>query len=90
VVESRRPRGERLGLLELQTIWPFPYDMVREKCAQAKNIVVVEMNMGQILRTVKLAVDRPERVVLANRVDGHFINDADIRNILRIIQGKGV
>ena len=90
VVESRRPRGEMLGLLELQTIWPFPYDLVREKCARAKNIVVVEMNMGQLIRTVKRAVDRPERVVLANRVDGHFINDADIRNILRIIQGKGV
>ncbi|MFH1886549.1 MAG: 2-oxoacid:acceptor oxidoreductase subunit alpha, partial [Pseudomonadota bacterium] len=24
VVENRRPRGERIGLLELQTLWPFP------------------------------------------------------------------
>jgi len=90
VVTSQRNKGERLGLLELQTLWPFPYDIVREKCARARAIVVVEMNMGQIVRVVKRAVDNPGRVVLANRIDGVFITDADIRNILRIIQGKGV
>ena len=90
VVENRRLRGERIGLMELQTLWPFPHDIVREKCANAKHIVVVEMNMGQIVRAVKRAVDRPERVVLANRIDGVFINPTDIKNILRLIQGKGV
>ncbi|MGB6010179.1 MAG: 2-oxoacid:acceptor oxidoreductase subunit alpha [Desulfobacterales bacterium] len=90
LVVSRRPRGERLGLLELQTLWPFPYDLVREKCANAKYVVVVEMNMGQIMQEVKKAVDRPEKVFLANRIDGVFIAPTDIRAILRIIQGKGV
>jgi 2-oxoglutarate ferredoxin oxidoreductase subunit alpha len=90
VVFSRRPRGERLGLLELQTLWPFPYDLVREKCSKAKYIVVVEMNMGQIMQEVRRAVDHPEKVFLANRIDGVFITPTDIRNILRLIQGKGV
>ena len=89
VVENRRPRGERLGLLELQTLWPFPYQLVREKCARAEYIVVVEMNMGQVMRSVRQAVDRPSRVFLANRIDGVFITPTDIRNILRFIQGKG-
>ena len=90
VVEYLRPRGERIGLLELQTLWPFPHDIVDEKCANAKNVVVVEMNMGQIMREVKRAVKNPERVFLANRIDGVFITPRDIRDILRIIQGKGV
>ncbi len=90
VVESRRPRGERFGLLELQTLWPFPEDIVREKCANARYVVVVEMNMGQVMQAVKMAVDEPEKVFLANRVDGVFITDSDIRNILRLIRGKGV
>ncbi|RLC03366.1 MAG: 2-oxoacid:acceptor oxidoreductase subunit alpha [Deltaproteobacteria bacterium] len=89
VVQERRPRGERLGLLELQTLWPFPYQLVKDKCRNAKYIVVVELNAGQILRTVKRAVDDPERVFLANRVDGVFITPMDIRNILRYIQGRG-
>jgi 2-oxoglutarate ferredoxin oxidoreductase subunit alpha len=90
VVENRRSRGEKLGLLELQTLWPFPYSLVQEKCADAKYVVVVEMNMGQILQAVKVSVDRPERVFLANRIDGVFITPTDIRNILRLIEGKGV
>ncbi len=90
VVEYLRPRGERIGLLELQTLWPFPHDIVNEKCANAKYMVVVEMNMGQILREVKRAVKNPERVFLANRIDGVFIAPRDIRDILRVIQGKGV
>lgn len=90
VVEELRGRGERFGLLELQTLWPFPDDIVREKCAKARHVVVVEMNMGQVMQSVKSAVHRHERVVLANRLDGVFITPADIKNILRLIQGKGV
>jgi len=90
VVERRRMRGEKLGLLELQTLWPFPEDLVREKCAHTKSVIVVELNMGQILKTVKLAVDDPQKVFLANRIDGVFITPEDILKILRLIQGKGV
>jgi 2-oxoglutarate ferredoxin oxidoreductase subunit alpha len=89
-VENRRQRGERLGLLELQTLWPFPEDMVREKCAEVKSVIVVEQNMGQMLQAVKRAVDEPGKVFLANRIDGVFITPQDIMNILRVIQGKGV
>jgi 2-oxoglutarate ferredoxin oxidoreductase subunit alpha len=90
VVEDRRLHGERLGLLELQTLWPFPSGIVREKCIHVKSVVVVEQNMGQIMQAVKLAVDHPEKVFLANRIDGVFITPSDIINILRLIQGKGV
>ncbi len=90
VVKNRRLRGEKLGLIELQTLWPFPNQLIREKCEKAHYILVVEMNMGQILREVKNAVHFPEKVFLANRIDGSLISDGDIRNILRIVQGKGV
>jgi len=90
VVENLRSRGEPIGLLELQTLWPFPSHIIREKCAKAKYVIVVEMNMGQIHQAVREAVDRPERVFLANRIDGVFITPMDIRNIMQIIQGKGV
>jgi 2-oxoglutarate ferredoxin oxidoreductase subunit alpha len=90
LVENRRRRGEKLGLLELQTLWPFPSDIVSEVCKEVKFTVVVEMNMGQVLQQVRLAVDAPEKIFLANRIDGELITPTDIRNILRVIQGKGV
>ena len=79
-----------MGLLELQSLWPFPEELVRNRCEKAKYVIVVEMNMGQILQEVKKAVDDPERVFLANRVDGALITPTDLRNILRLIQGRGV
>jgi 2-oxoglutarate/2-oxoacid ferredoxin oxidoreductase subunit alpha len=90
VVKNRRARGESLGLLELQTLWPFPAQIVREKCAKATSIIVVEMNMGQVLQQVKMAVDKPENVYLANSIDGALITPTDIRNIMRLIRGMGV
>lgn len=90
LVETRRQKGHRVGLLELQTLWPFPKELVREKTAKAKNILVVEMNMGQVMAQVKQAVDRPDRVCLVNRVDGTMVTPTDIGNIMRVIEGKGV
>jgi 2-oxoglutarate ferredoxin oxidoreductase subunit alpha len=90
LVENRRRRGERYGLLELQTLWPFPHEIVRGLCRSAEYIAVVEMNMGQIIKEVQVAVDHPERVYLVNRIDGVFITPTDIRSMLRLIQGRGV
>jgi 2-oxoglutarate ferredoxin oxidoreductase subunit alpha len=64
--------------------------VVREYCNDAHYTVVVEMNMGQVCQMVKHAVARPERVFLANRIDGAFITPTDIKQILRLIKGRGV
>lgn len=90
MAKNRRKRGLKIGVLELQTLWPFPEDIIREKCAEAKAVMVVEMNMGQVLAQVKSAVDFPDRVFLANRIDGELISPTDIKTQFRMIQGRGV
>lgn len=90
LAKSRRAKGEKIGVLELQSIWPFPVELVREKCDHAKAVLVVEMNMGQVMAQVKAAVRKPNRVFLANRIDGHLITPSDIKKLLRVIQGRGV
>jgi len=90
LAQTRRNRGEKIGVLELQSIWPFPADVVREKCEGAKAVLVVEMNMGQVMAQVKAAVRKPGRVFLANRIDGKLITPSDIKRLLRVIQGRGV
>ena len=90
MAEEKRKRGERIGVLELQSLWPFPCELIREKCAKAQAVIVVEMNMGQIMAQVKACVNNPQQVFLANRVDGKLITPYDIKRILQVIQGKGV
>ena len=60
LVETRRSKGDRIGLLELQTLWPFPAQLVREKTAKARNIFVAEMNM------VRLAAEKDAVLVEIN------------------------
>lgn len=89
LVEGRRDKGDRIGLLELQTLWPFPAQLVREKTAHAKNVFVVEMNMGQVKAQVKQAVVHPDRVFLVNRMDGMLVTPTDIGKVMRTIEGRG-
>ena len=86
VVKSLREQGEKIGLLELQTLWPFPDDIVMRRCKAVKWVIVAEMNMGQIVREVKRVVDTPDKVFLANQVDGTFINPTTILNALKHIK----
>jgi 2-oxoglutarate ferredoxin oxidoreductase subunit alpha len=90
VTKNLRARGERIGLLELQTLWPFPTEIVAQKCASAKQVVVVEMNTGQICQMVRSAVPDAEKVFLANRIDGVLITPTDIKAQLRLIGGRGI
>ena len=90
VNECRSSGRAKIGLLELQTIWPFPVELIREKTANADTVVVVEMNMGQLVPSVKSAVFNPDRVFLANRIDGGLITPADIDSVVRVIDGRGM
>lgn len=89
VVNYSRARERKVGLLELQTIWPFPKETVAEYCDKAKRVVVVEMNMGQVMEQVKATVQYPNHVFLCNRYDGTLINTDDVKNVLRVIEGRG-
>lgn len=90
IVHTLRDRGMRAGLIELQTLWPFPSALVSQLTENARTVYVVEMNMGQICTRVKQAVRRPDRVFLVNRVDGQLVTPTDIGNILRVVEGRGV
>ena len=52
-----RNEGHKVGLLRPITLWPFPENELREAAKHAKNILVCEMNAGQMIKDVKLAVN---------------------------------
>ena len=55
-VEDARAKGLRVGLLRPQTLWPFPEDRLAELAQQVERILVVEMNAGQMIDDVRLAI----------------------------------
>jgi 2-oxoglutarate ferredoxin oxidoreductase subunit alpha len=63
-----RARGEKVDLLTLFTIWPFPEKQVEALGERVDRIIVPEMNLGQLACEVERIVGRRKvrRVNLAN------------------------
>jgi len=55
-VEMARAKGLKAGLLRPITLYPFPSDAVKALCPKVKGFLTVEMNAGQMVEDVKLAV----------------------------------
>lgn len=64
-VAQARAQGLKVGLLKLETIWPFPEAAIRELAGQVRALVVAEINYGQIyLEVERCAAGRcPVRLV---------------------------
>ena len=58
-VQMVREKGMEVGLLRLITAWPFPTEALRKVGKAAGNLLVTELNMGQMVHPVKEVVDCP-------------------------------
>ncbi|NTW32675.1 MAG: 3-methyl-2-oxobutanoate dehydrogenase subunit VorB, partial [Bacteroidetes bacterium] len=56
-VDLGRAKGIKVGLLRPITLFPFPKKPISELANQVKGILVVEMNLGQMIEDVLLAVN---------------------------------
>jgi 2-oxoglutarate ferredoxin oxidoreductase subunit alpha len=77
-VKDARERGIKIGLLKLNTLWPFMRTAVEKVLQTSKTIIVPEMNMGQISREVKRVNKGTTKVFTINKVDGTIITPEEI------------
>jgi len=56
VVRRARAEGIKLGLFRPITLWPFPYEPLRELAERVETVLTVEMSAGQMWEDVRLAV----------------------------------
>src|SRR5512135_1007815 len=69
-VRAARQKGIRVGLLRPITVSPFPYKILDELAGRARAFLVTEMNMGQMLDDVRLAVQGRVPVQFYGRTGG--------------------
>lgn len=72
-IKECRERGLKVGMLRPITLYPFPTKKIEEISQKAKKFLVVEMNMGQMLRDVKLAVNGKVPVEFFNKPVGQWL-----------------
>jgi len=56
IVNQFREEGKKVGLIRPITLWPFPQDIIAQYADTIKGYFVIEMNYGQMVEDVKLAV----------------------------------
>jgi 2-oxoglutarate ferredoxin oxidoreductase subunit alpha len=76
-VALARGRGAKVGLFRPITLWPFPEDALRAAAAEARAVLVPEMNAGQMRLEVERVL-RAASVVGLNRYDGEPITPQQI------------
>lgn len=82
-VRRLRARGRRVGLLRLQTLWPFPDEEIRGLGGQVKRILFPELNLGQLRMVAQAAT--PTEVVGLSQVDGRPITPATLMERLEAL-----
>ncbi len=56
-IEIARANGHKVGLIRPITLWPFPSKKIAEVAKKTKGVLVAELNMGQMVDDVRLAVN---------------------------------
>lgn len=69
-VKAAREEGIRAGLLRPISLYPYPYEQVRQLSKRARSLLVVEMNRGQMLEDVRLAAEGRVPVHFYGRMGG--------------------
>jgi len=86
VVDRARAGGLRVGLIRPITLWPFPDEAVSRAAAQAESFLVVEMNLGQMVEDVRLAVNGQKPVHFYGRPGGTVPTAREVWNEVRRIK----
>lgn len=77
-VDSMRADGEKIGVLRPISLWPFPDNKIEEISKKVKNILVVEMSMGQMILDVKAVVQGRCPVDFCGRTGGNVPTPTEI------------
>ena len=88
-INELRAQGIKVGLFRPITVWPFPYKELAEAAKNAKALLDVEANEGQMLQDVKLAINGAKPVEYFGHCGSLMpTTDEIVAKILEMKEGK--
>ena len=82
-IEMARQQGIKVGLLRPITLWPFPTNEIAEAAKKTKGVLVAEINAGQMIEDVRLAVNGSVPVEHYGRLGGIVPEPEEMVNVLK-------
>lgn len=77
-----REKGVKVGSIQMKTLWPFPEKYINEKSRKISHLIMPEMNMGKMVKEVKLAADRDCVVTSLPKIGGVCHTPAELLEFL--------
>lgn len=77
-IDEARKKGIKVGMIRPITLWPFPKDVLKKAAEKVHTFVSVELNMGQMIEDVELAIRCSRPVLLCNRAGGMIPTTQDV------------
>ena len=87
-VNAARAEGIKAGLIRPITLWPFPEKTFQKIMGTAKQIISVELSMGQMIEDVKLSTQCRIPVTLCNRAGGMIPSPEQVFEAIKAAAGK--
>ena len=81
-IMAAREKGIKVGMIRPITLWPFPKDALKKAAAKVKAFLSVELNMGQMVDDVKLAINCAKPVYFYGRTGGVLMTPDEVLNKL--------
>lgn len=82
-IDTLRQQGVRVGLFRPITLWPYPEKALNEVCSKAMGVLCVELNAGQMLQDVRLALHDRIPVRHYGRMGGMVPEPTDIVDAMK-------
>lgn len=86
-VNTARSMGIKAGMIRPITLWPFPEKVIQKAAETASSFLSVEMNMGQMVDDVRLAVNGKNPVYFFGRTGGIIPSPAEVLAQIQKIMG---
>lgn len=82
-VQVAREQGIKVGLVRPITLWPFPTKVISELADRCKGFLSAELNAGQMVEDVRLAVNGRVPVYHTGRLGGMLFTPEEILDSLK-------
>lgn len=79
-IDELKAEGTSVGLIRPITVWPYPYEAISKALHEkVKKVVVCELNLGQMIEDVKLAVNGTLPVEFLGKVGGILFTPEEVK-----------
>lgn len=88
VMELLRGEGHKVGLIRPISLWPYPYDSISRAADHVKGFLSLEMNAGQMVEDVRLAVNGRCMVGHYGRMGGIIPSPEEVAEVIKGMYSK--